>query len=293
LLWSVWSFAAKPLPEMTEALPVDLVTASEFSQITAGSKDAKPAEKPLAEKVAEQKLAENTSAKVAEKEVNAAREPPPAPPEPKPPEAKPPEAKPPEAKPAEVKSDPTADKLKEEAKKPEPKKPEPKKAEAKTPKAEAKMPMPPRKPAPPAPKFDPQEMQALLDKRDSTRVATAGNELNNEPSLGLADGHAAQLAQNEFNAFIRRIEECWHPPPGVNSTTRLSVIIRVLFKNDGTVARPPELVSGPASALGPAMAESAKRAIMQCQPFKMLNPERYEQWKDIEINFDPKFMLRG
>ena len=79
----------------------------------------------------------------------------------------------------------------------------------------------------------------------------------------------------------------------MNNTTRLNVIVRVLFKTDGSVARPPEVVSGPASALGPAMAESAKRAILRCQPFKMLKPEHYDQWKDIEINFDPQVMIRG
>jgi colicin import membrane protein len=52
-------------------------------------------------------------------------------------------------------------------------------------------------------------------------------------------------------------------------------------------------VQAPASPLGPAMAESAKRAILRCQPFKMLKPEHYDQWKDIEINFDPQYMLRG
>ena len=73
----------------------------------------------------------------------------------------------------------------------------------------------------------------------------------------------------------------------------MNVVIRVLFNNDGSVAKPPDVVAGPASPLGPAMAESAKRAILRCQPFKMLKPEHYEQWKDIEINFDPQQMLRG
>ena len=40
-----------------------------------------------------------------------------------------------------------------------------------------------------------------------------------------------------------------------------------------------------------AMAESAKRAILSCQPYTMLNPDKYEQWRDMEINFDPSEML--
>ena len=72
-----------------------------------------------------------------------------------------------------------------------------------------------------------------------------------------------------------------------------SVVLRVLFKPDGSVAKPPDLVSGTLSPLGPAMADSAKRAILGCQPFKMLKPEHYEQWKDIEIDFDSQKMNLG
>jgi colicin import membrane protein len=67
----------------------------------------------------------------------------------------------------------------------------------------------------------------------------------------------------------------------------------VLFKRDATVATPPQLVAASASPFGPAMAESAKRAIMTCQPFTMLRPDHYEQWKDIEITFDPREMFGG
>ena len=78
---------------------------------------------------------------------------------------------------------------------------------------------------------------------------------------------------------------------GAVNAGNLKVIMRVLFRPDGSVAAAPQLVSGPASSYGPAMAESAKRAIMGCQPYKMLRPETYKDWKDIEIDFDPKEML--
>jgi hypothetical protein len=55
----------------------------------------------------------------------------------------------------------------------------------------------------------------------------------------------------------------------------------------------PTVVESAASALGPAMAESAKRALLLCQPFTMLNPEHYDQWKDIELRFDPRELLGG
>src|SRR5262249_58575039 len=89
------------------------------------------------------------------RKARAARDPPRAP------KATPAESEP-DKKQAEAKPDPIADTLaKDEAKKPEPKK------------ADAKPPTPPKKPAPPTPKFDPKQVAALLDKRDSTRLPSA------------------------------------------------------------------------------------------------------------------------
>src|SRR5437763_10221687 len=104
LLWSVWSLAARPLTvPPSDSLPVDIVTASEFSQITKGMKSAPQTEapKPLVEKVAEAKPVEDTSAKLVEKkEVKAERETPTSQ------EVKQVEEKPKEPKQAEAKVDP-------------------------------------------------------------------------------------------------------------------------------------------------------------------------------------------
>jgi outer membrane biosynthesis protein TonB len=269
LLWSVWSLSATSLPvSSTEGLPVDLVTASDFSKITAGSKDAPKAEtpKPLVEKVAEAKPVEDPTAKVVEKkEVKAAREPPPAP------ETKPAESEP-EKKQAEAKPDPIADALaKDEAKKPEPKK------------ADVKPPTPPKKPAPPTPKFDPKQVAALLDKRDSTRLAAAGETLNSAPSLGLSNGAAAQLSLSELEALRARLAQLWTVPAGAKDPQELVVLIRVKLNRDGKLAAPPVVLSSGKSPLFMAARDSAIRALFRGQPYDMLKPEHYEQWKDVEI----------
>jgi len=279
LLWSVWSLSATSLPvSSTEGLPVDLVTASDFSKIAAGSKDAPKAEtpKPLVEKVAEAKPVEDPTAKVVEKkEVKAAREPPPAP------EAKPSESEP-EKKQAETKPDPIADALaKDEAKKPEPKK------------ADVKPPTPPKKPAPPTPKFDPKQVAALLDKRDSTRLAAAGETLNSAPSLGLSNGAAAQLSLSELEALRARLAQLWTVPAGAKDPQELVVLVRIKLNRDGKLAAPPVVLSSGTSPLFMAARDSAIRALFRGQPYDMLKPEHYEQWKDVEITFDPRDMIRG
>jgi outer membrane biosynthesis protein TonB len=279
LLWSVWSLAANPLPvSSTEGLPVDLISADDFSKIAAGMKDAPKAEtpKPLVEKVAEANPVDDPTAKVVEKkEVKAAREPPPAA------ESKPAESKP-EQKQAETKPDPIADALaKDEAKKPEQKK------------AEVKPPLPPKKPAPPVHKFDPKQVAALLDKRDSTRLAAAGEALNDSPSLGLSNGTAAQLSLSELEGLRARLAQLWAIPAGAKDPQELVVQVRIKLRPDGTLAGPPMVLTSGKSPLFVAARDSAIRALFRGQPFDMLRPEHYEQWKDIEITFDPRDMIRG
>ena len=281
--WGLISFAAKPLEaKPNDALPVDIISDKQFSEMTKGvknaPKDAKPA--PLVEKVDTPKPVDDSTAKVTpKKELDATKaevQPPPPTPEPKP---KPAEAKP--EKQPEPKIDPIAETLKKEEAK--------KKAEERAAKAKAEKLEKEKKQAQ---AYDPTKIAALLDKRDARREASVGDTLSN-PGLGKSQGNAAVLSQSEIDALRRRLAECWNPPVGASNAPNLKVVMRVLFKQDGSVANQPVLVAGTASPFGPAMAESAKRAILTCQPFKMLRPEHYELWKDIEITFDPKDMFGG
>jgi membrane protein involved in colicin uptake len=297
LLWSVWSLAARPLINPpTDSLPVDVVSAAEFSQITQGVKEAPKAEKqkPLVEKIAEAKPVEDLTAKVVEKkEVKAAREPPPAP-EAKPVEAKPEEKKteqkPQEAAPEKKTADAKPDQIAQALEKAD-SKPDPKKAEEKT--HADKTPSPPKKSVPPAPKFDPKRVEALLDKRDPTRLAAAGETINNAPSFGLSSAKDAHLSLNELEAFRARLAQLWTPPAGARSPQELVVVVRVRLKPDGTLAAPPEVLNSGTSLYYIASRDSAKRAVIRGQPYDMFKPEHYEQWKDIEITFDPRDMIRS
>ena len=280
LLWGIISFAARPLEARpNDALPIDIISDKQFSEITKGVKDGakeKPPA-PLAEKVAPPTKIEEIKPKVTEKkELDAAKadnQPPPPAEEPKPKA---------EATKLEKKEPPKIDPIAETLKKEETKKKAEEKAKAKAAQQLAKQ-----------PHFDPSKIAALLDKREPMRQASAADQLNQTPSLGKSDGNAAQLSQSEIDALRRRLGECWNPPPGAANGGQLKVVLRVLFKPDATVATPPQLVAATASPFGPAMAESAKRAILTCQPFTMLRADHYQQWKDIEITFDPREMFGG
>jgi colicin import membrane protein len=277
LLWGLLSFSARPLEASQPAMPIDIVSDKDFSKIAAGVKNAPQADmsKPLVEKVGEAKLSDEPTPKISEKpEIKTASAPPPQA------ESKPEKA---ETKP-DKKEPPKVDAIAEALKKEETRK---KREEARAKAAELK-----KQKEAQQPKFDPQQIAALLDKRDAQRQVATGETLAQTPSLGFANAAPAQLSQSELDALRRRLSECWSPPIGAANAPNLKVVLRVLFKRDGSVAAPPSLVAGSPSPYGPAMAESAKRAILSCQPFTMLRPQNYDQWKDIEITFDPRDMFR-
>jgi colicin import membrane protein len=288
LLWATLSLSGKALEATPpDALPVDMISEKDFSQMTKGAKDApKPTEKPkpLVEKKAEPKpVIEDIKPKITEKQdVKPTADKPPEPqkaPEPKKPEKQ-------EAKAEEKKPDPKPEEKKPDAIAKEIKKEDDKKL--KEAKAE-----PPKKPAKKEYKdFQQLAEAALKDVREPQRHAATGDEINPNATLGRAKGLAAQLSQSEIDALRERIKQCWQPPLGAEDAQDLQVVFHVMFNTNGTVLRGPDVVEGAPSALGPVFAESARRAILQCQPYTMLRPEHYSQWRDMEMVFNLRDMFR-
>jgi len=294
LAWGLVTFVGRPAhtPPPPEFF-ADVISDAELSQITQGIRNAKPAEapKPLVEKIADATPTENPNAKIVDKpEIVPTAEqlqPKPEPekkPEPKKAEPKPPEPKP-EPKQAFAKEEPKPDPIAEALKKDDtkPKKPE-KKAE--TP--------PPKKQEPKQqPKFDSSRIAALLDKRDAQRRAATGSTLNNTPSLGAPTGQAATLSQNELDALRNRLRQCWNVPVGLAEARDLIVTVRIQFNTDGSLSAEPRLMNQVSHPAFTAASESALRAVRSCAPYSFLPVAKYEAWKDVIIDFDPRDMFRG
>jgi colicin import membrane protein len=294
LLFAVVTISAQPMEvPATPTMPVDFISDTDFSKLTQGIKNAPqlkiPDPKPLADKVDVQKSVDQIAPKVADKPAittDTQTKPTPTPDTKQADKAEKAKVTPsPDAKPTDkpdkakavpdYKPDQIADILKKDAAKNPPPKPDDKPKRDNT------------------PKFDPSQVAALLDHRDPRRQVASAENVNPNATLGASAGTAAQLSQSEIDAFKSRISQCWNPPAGVDGSTRVYVVLRVQFRNNGTVGAEPVVVEGSASALGPALAESGKRALLSCQPFTMLKPEHYDQWKDIELKFDPHELLGG
>ena len=90
-----------------------------------------------------------------------------------------------------------------------------------------------------------------------------------------------------------RLRQCWSVPVGLAEARDLIVTVRIQFKQDGSLATEPRLMNHDARPAFVAASESALRAVRSCAPYTFLPVAKYEAWKDVIVDFDPRDMFRG
>ena len=247
----------------SRVLPVELVTIDEFTNLRDIPRPVPTPEEPPADEVVEPEP-EPEPEPIPELEPTPAPEPAPVP-EPEPAPAPEPELAP------EVKPEPE----------PEPE-PEPK---------PQTRPTPPREE--PKPAFDPSQIAALLDKLPEERTRQAAP---SQPQRAASPSAQTQLTLSEIDAFKVQMRRCWSVPAGAANAQSLVVRIKVFLRPDGSLAQPPQLIDSSRLQSGDsyfrAAADSAMRAIRRCAPFRM-PADKYQSWREIDLNFDPREMLGG
>jgi hypothetical protein len=301
----------------SDPIDVEFVETGDITQLRLGQKTGKPSDEITPKDTA--KAAKESEGKRAG--TSKQEEPPPPPPkpqqvaalpEPPPPLLKPEPPKPPEVKPEPPKDVKALDKVLDEAEKevpkkpeppkvepvkeppkPEPPKPEPQKAEAKpVPKPPEKKPEPPKPPvqAAKAPSESKEFSRDISDILNRNRTGTAASAEAKTASLGSTSGVNAKIrmTQNETDAFIAQVRKCWNPPPGA-SEANIVVALRIRLNQDGSVQGRPTVggQTAPLHPLGPAVAQSAIRAVILCAPYTM-PADKYAVWQDFIGDFDPK-----
>jgi outer membrane biosynthesis protein TonB len=272
------SFSTKAF-EMTpeDSVPVDVISPDQLAKVMAGTKTGKKENpKPLVDKVAEAKPIEDAVGKVSEKApVVTDTSPPPQPKveekpvekKPDPPKVaeKPKEEPKPEKKPDPPKVDPIAEAIKKEEKKPKPVA----QAAAKPPEQKQKI---------VERHYDQSKIAALLDKRDPTRTAATGDTLNSNAALGLANGKAADNSATWGSMFKQQVERCWKKPYGGIESQKPEAAFAIRLKRDGSLEGMPVPEGTPATPYLRVYQESALRAIIECQPYR-LPAAFFEEWK--------------
>lgn len=197
--------------------------------------------------------------------------------------------------------------MREEAAAPEPEPVAPPKPK---PEAEKDKPKPEPKPKPkPKPKEDqkrkPKQQddafeQLLKDLTEQAEEDTA-KEKPKKPAQAATQSRSDRydpgkpLSLSERDAIRGQFARHWRLPAGVANDYTLAVEIRILLNPDGSIRQAGVVsyqrgryASDPAFR---AAADSALRAVQLASPLQNLPADKYNTWKDIIINFDPKDML--
>jgi hypothetical protein len=99
----------------------------------------------------------------------------------------------------------------------------------------------------------------------------------------------ANIANDDIAAFHHHLKSCATPPAGVTKTDDVKAVLRIFLKPDGTLAAPPQpiRIEG-VSRGGGALYQSAVAALRKCQPYNMLPPDKYNEWKVFDLSFTPQ-----
>jgi colicin import membrane protein len=150
-------------------------------------------------------------------------------------------------------------------------------------------------------KFDAEKISALLNKmpdkgapRPSVPLDEQAKSLNKGPVLGAPEGRDQQLSASELAILAQIIKSCvqskWNVLGGGESAQNTQVKLRLRFNPDGRLAGEPQIMNPQNTPYFLAVRDSALRAVQACEPYS-LPPAKYEFWKDIVLNFDPRDMF--
>jgi hypothetical protein len=103
----------------------------------------------------------------------------------------------------------------------------------------------------------------------------------------------AKIERSAVDAFRAHLKTCAALPTGISPAEKISLVVRVTLKADGTLAAQPTLIEASASSKGPVLLQSLLRGLQKCQPYDMLPADRYQEWKTIDMRFTPADMGEG
>ena len=300
LAWVILSIQATPHLPLPDAPTIEaqIITPSEFTKLRQGDPNskkmtAKPKEEPKPEvakeeapkpkpKAAPPPPTEDEVAKKLEAQKKLEEE------------KKAAEAKKKAEAEAKAKAEAEAKKKAEEAKKKAEAEKKRKEAERKKKLAEKK-----RKAKKKKRKFDADRIAALLDKtpekRGGERSSATDRESDYEgPVAGEREGRGLQLTAREEDLLKGRINsqlrECWRLPGGGGGSSIPVVTVKWNLNRDGSLRGTPKVVGHSSSPAFRVAAENAVRAVVQCAPYR-LPRDKYEAWRSITWDFDPRAML--
>jgi hypothetical protein len=98
---------------------------------------------------------------------------------------------------------------------------------------------------------------------------------------------SAKVERSSVDALRAHLKTCTSLPAGVAPDEKISLVIRVNLKADGTLAGQPALIQASASPKGPLILQNLLGGLAKCQPYNMLPADKYQEWKSLDMRFTP------
>jgi hypothetical protein len=261
------TFSARDLRPTShgETMTVDLVPANEAPAVSAAPK-SDPSATQSKEAKPEPKVDQPSTTQAAKAESM-------------PSEAKAPDAKPPEAKAAQAKPAPTAAMTKPAEQKPQPPQQFPNEQNPPQPSQTATQPPAPD-PHPTGPREMPPDMNRLAEM--------LGLPIGEAETSGTTDARMSKFTEG-VKEFKAQVKKCLTLPPGIAPNQRMKMVIRVELTRQGALAQDPAVMDAVNPTVGFPLMQSVMRALRQCAPYS-LPPDKYKEWRVLDIDFSPDQM---
>jgi hypothetical protein len=122
-------------------------------------------------------------------------------------------------------------------------------------------------------------------------MQTTASEAGNKSDSGYdaaAPSVTADISSSAVAEFRRHLKSCSKLPAAVAPSDQVMVKLRVFMTQDGRLAGDPAVGGGSANVKAIELLQSAIAALKACQPYAMLPPDRYGEWKALDLTFTPK-----
>jgi hypothetical protein len=101
--------------------------------------------------------------------------------------------------------------------------------------------------------------------------------------------------QADFDSWmVKTYLGCWKPAAQPADADNYVAKVRLAFRPDGSLKKPPKLVNPPSDPAAKPQAKSVMQAVRACNPLPVPAQYRpfYEQWKTKTIHFNPQVAAR-
>ncbi len=111
-------------------------------------------------------------------------------------------------------------------------------------------------------------------------------------SSSLPEGPPISASEKDGLRFA--IQRCWNVPAGLRDAEELKITVAAELDSDGAVISGSVRMIDPASIIDgryDAAYRAARSALIRCSPYSDLPREKFAQWRNIEVVFNPEGMV--